>query len=87
MRNQIYFQTLRETDARLQFAQGDRTAFPILLVLSDINWRPLDDFYRLKPEDGGLTFKATTPRKNTFPERRPGEHVPPIWPIAAWAGH
>lgn len=47
--NFIFFQTLREVDERLKFGRDkDRKAFPILLVLSDINWRPLDDFFRVK---------------------------------------
>jgi hypothetical protein len=53
--NAIYFRTLDETDRRLEFTKqrSDRDdTFPILLVLSDINWRPLDDFYRLRPADG-----------------------------------
>ncbi len=53
--NGIFFKTLREVDSGLRFAadrpkeadkNGDARppAFPILLVLSDVNWRPLDDF-------------------------------------------
>jgi hypothetical protein len=57
--NAIFHRTLREVDARLGFAKTDaaevaekaRGKFQILLVLSDINWRPLDDFYRLHPLD------------------------------------
>lgn len=59
--NGIFFRTLREVDAGLQFAAGkpqERDAFPILLVLSDVNWRPLDDFWRLKPDGGGLAFEG-----------------------------
>ncbi|MCC7421495.1 MAG: hypothetical protein IT428_14520 [Planctomycetaceae bacterium] len=46
----IFFQTLREVDADLEFGKGEHKAFPILLVLSEINWRPLDDFYRVRPK-------------------------------------
>lgn len=54
----IFFRTLGEADRRLEFGQGERKAFPILLALSDINWRPLDDFYRLRPEDGKFVFEG-----------------------------
>lgn len=54
----IFFRTLREADAKLKFAQQQDEAFPILLVMSDINWRPLDDFYRLKPTDTGPRFEG-----------------------------
>lgn len=63
----IFFKTLRETDARLKFAQGERTAYPILLVLSEINWRPLDDFYRLHPRDGQLVFEGNYNNGEHFP--------------------
>ncbi len=56
--NFIFFQTLREVDRTLKFGQGERTAFPILLVLSDVNWRPLDDFYRVKPTENGYAFEG-----------------------------
>lgn len=59
--NAIFFRTLREVDAGLRFAADEpetRDAFPILLVLSDVNWRPLDDFWRLKPEGGGFAFEG-----------------------------
>lgn len=65
--NAIFFKTLRETDRRLKFAQGERKSFPILLVLSEINWRPLDDFYRLHPQDGGLVFEGNLNRGEHFP--------------------
>ncbi|MBC8355951.1 MAG: hypothetical protein H8E66_28575 [Planctomycetes bacterium] len=56
--NAIFFRTLSESDRRLDFGKGDRKAFPILLALSEINWRPLDDFYRLHPENGKLAFEG-----------------------------
>ena len=65
--NAIFFRTLRETDRRLKFAQGERDAFPILLVLSEINWRLLDDFYRLHPKDGRLVFEGNYSRNEHFP--------------------
>ena len=55
----IFFQTLREVDGRLNFGRGEKGgAFPILLVLSDINWRPLDDFYRLSPKGDAFEFEG-----------------------------
>ena len=48
----IFFQTMNEAQMRLDFARGKDDAFPILLVLSDINWRELDDFWRLRSSDG-----------------------------------
>lgn len=72
--NAIWRRTLSETDRRVKFAQGDgeRDAFPILLVLSDINWRPLDDFYRVHPEDGELVFEGINQNGNHFPGARSG---------------
>lgn len=63
----IFFQTLREVDAALNFAAGERNAYPILLVLSDINWRPLEDFYRLRSEDGKLVFEGQLIDGRHFP--------------------
>ena len=65
--NAIYNRTLQEADRRLKFAQAPREAFPILLVLSEINWRPLDDFYRLHPHDGGFAFEGNDDRGQHFP--------------------
>jgi hypothetical protein len=64
----IFFRTLGESDRRLDFGKGERKAFPILLALSEINWRPLDDFYRLHPEDGNLVFEGNIGRG--------GDHFP-----------
>jgi hypothetical protein len=65
--NAIFYRTLEEADERLEFAAGEPKAFPILLVLSDINWRPLDDFYRLRPEDGRLVFEGNYNGGEHFP--------------------
>lgn len=51
-RDSIFFQTMGETARRLGFGPCKSGAFPILLVLSDINWRELDDFTRLRAMDG-----------------------------------
>jgi hypothetical protein len=65
--NFIFFQTLREVNDALQFGAGEHKAFPILLVLSEINWRPLDDFYRLHPGPKGLEFEGNLNAGRHFP--------------------
>ena len=65
--NAIFFRTLREADRRLKFAQTKQDAFPILLVLSEVNWRPLDDFYRLHPQDGTFEFEGNYTGLQHFP--------------------
>ena len=65
--NAIFFRTMRETDARLQVSAGKDASFPVLLVLSEINWRPLDDFYRLKPDEGRLVFEGNYNAAEHFP--------------------
>ena len=71
--NAIYYRTLTEVDRRLKFApaqaagEDERQAFPILLVLSEINWRPLDDFLRLKPTQDGFRFEGNYNRGQHFP--------------------
>ncbi|HIF00801.1 MAG TPA: hypothetical protein EYG03_14660 [Planctomycetes bacterium] len=70
----IFFNTLQEVDRQLKFAQplGERQAFPILLVLSDINWKPLDDFYRLRPQDGKFAFEGIVTKGQHYPGARSG---------------
>lgn len=63
----IFFRTLREVDERLQFGRGERAGFPILLVLSDVNWRPLDDFFRLRPGEKGPEFEGNYSDGEHFP--------------------
>lgn len=64
----IFFQTLGEVDGELQFGKGEHKAFPILLVLSEINWRPLDDFFRVKAnDDGKLEFEGNYLNGRHFP--------------------
>ncbi len=65
--NAIYYKTLREVDSRLKFATAPSEAFRILLVLSDINWRPLDDFYRLRPDGDELVFEGNYNNGEHFP--------------------
>jgi len=47
-RDFIFFQTMQEAESRVEDRAAEDGAFPILLVLSDINWRELDDFWRLR---------------------------------------
>ncbi|MEZ6067366.1 MAG: hypothetical protein R3B90_17055 [Planctomycetaceae bacterium] len=63
----IFFKTLREVDAGLKFATESADEFPILLVLSEINWRPLDDFYRLHPTPEGPRFEGNYNGQEHFP--------------------
>lgn len=56
--NDIFFRTLREVAEGIHFPKKSGTAFPILLVLSDINWRPLNDFYRVSPTKDGFEFEG-----------------------------
>lgn len=71
--NFIFFQTLREVDETLGFGRGERKAFPILLVMSDINWKPLDDFYRTKPGEGGkFVFEGNYSQGRHFPGAEAG---------------
>jgi hypothetical protein len=55
----IFFRTLREADRRLEFGRGESGGFPILIVMSDLNWRPLDDFSRLAPTTTGWRFEGS----------------------------
>lgn len=63
----IFFRTLQEAETATTFGTTKTAAFPILLVFSDINWRPLDDFYRLKPENGRLIFEGNESDGQHFP--------------------
>jgi hypothetical protein len=65
--NFIFFQTLREVDARWAPERGEQAPYPILLVLSDINWGPLEDFYRLRTQDGKLEFEGQLIQGRHFP--------------------
>ena len=63
-----FFRILREVDAAIDPTQGADGAFPVLLVLSEVNWRPLDDFSRMAPGADGWRFEGSL-----SPE---GIHVP-----------
>lgn len=68
----IFFRTLSEADERLGVSRTKGDAFRVLLVLSDINWRPLDDFYRLRPENEGLVFEGNYDGREHFPGAESG---------------
>ena len=52
----VFFRTLTEVDRAIDVGRDADNAFPVLLVLSDINWRPLDDFSRQSPDGSGWKF-------------------------------
>ena len=70
--NFIFFQTLQEVHDALKFGEGKHQAFPILLVLSEINWKPLDDFYRLHPTPRGLEHEGNLSNGRHFPGAESG---------------
>lgn len=51
-----FFRTLSEVDRAIDVGRDPDDAFPVLLVLSDINWRPLDDFSRQSPAGQAWKF-------------------------------
>jgi hypothetical protein len=60
--NAFFDRTLREVEAAVGFGAADATAgggFPVLVVLSDVNWRPLDDFSRQAPGRDGWRFDGS----------------------------
>lgn len=65
--DKIFFSTLSEVDQQLEFARKSTKSFSILLVLSDVNWSPLDDFYRLKPVEGAFAFEGNYNNGEHFP--------------------
>ena len=71
--DQIYFRTLGEVDRRLKFAPAAKTdekksrVFPVLLVFSEINWGPLNDFIESVQQKQGFSSKETTTVDSTFP--------------------
>jgi len=70
--NQIYFKTMEEVDKALEFGRATDKVFPILLVMSEINWRPLDDFFRVRPKDGKLEFEGNYNQGRHFPGAESG---------------
>ena len=70
--DQIWLRTLAETERLIGFRDQEHKGFPILLVLSDINWRPLDDFYRLQLKDGKPVFEGINNNGIHHPGARSG---------------
>ncbi len=66
-RDFIFFQTLREVESTLPESVSKGDAYPILLVLSDINWRELEDFYRQRIENGQRQFEGQIIGNRHFP--------------------
>lgn len=50
--DKTFFSTMDEVKALLKWKPDKKDGFPCLLVLSDINWRELDDFRRIRIVDG-----------------------------------
>lgn len=74
----IFFRTLQEADRRLDFDRREKRGFPILIVLSDINWRPLDDFSRLAPiPNDGNNVGATKANPDRASDRQ-GDKFEPL---------
>jgi len=78
--NFIFFQTLREVEAALPDSVNTNGAYPILLVLSDINWRELEDFYRIRIVDGQPQFEGQIIGNRHFPGAASGGARSLYWP-------
>ena len=50
--DKTFFGTMDEVKTLTKWKPGRAAGFPILLVLSDINWREMDDFHRIRVVDG-----------------------------------
>lgn len=50
--NRTFFDTMDDVKSLLKWKPDRKNGFPVLLVLSDINWRELDDFTRLREVNG-----------------------------------
>jgi hypothetical protein len=70
--NQIFFKTMEEVDRELQFGRSSKETFPILLVMSDINWRPLDDFFRVRFKNQKAEFEGHYNQGRHFPGAESG---------------
>ena len=60
--NRTFFDTMDEVKTLLKWKPDQTKGYPILLVLSDINWRELDDFTRLRTVNGKPTFEGSLSR-------------------------
>jgi hypothetical protein len=66
-RDFIFFTTLGEVEAALKDQLHRDDAYPILLVMSDINWGELEDFYRLRVREGQREFEGQLIEGRHFP--------------------
>jgi hypothetical protein len=57
--DRTFFTTMDEVRARLPWKPEKAEGYPALLVLSDINWRELDDFRRVRVVDGKEVFEGS----------------------------
>jgi len=71
-RDFIFYQTLREVEGALPESVKRDEAYPILLVLSDINWRELDDFHRMRLVDGQPQHEGQIIGNRHFPGAESG---------------
>jgi len=68
-----FFSTMDDVKTRLKWKPDRATGYPILLVLSDINWRELDDFRRERVVDGKPRFEGSLgPDGRHFPGAESG---------------
>lgn len=79
-RDFIFFQTLQEVESALPDSVKTNGAYPILLVLSDINWRELGDFYRIRIVDGQPRFEGQIIGNRHFPGAESGGARSLYWP-------
>lgn len=56
--DETFFNATGEAKEALKWPPAKREGFPILLVLSEINWRELDDFTRLRTVGGESKFEG-----------------------------
>lgn len=71
--NATFFRTTGDVRSNLPWPPKERKGYPILLVLSDINWRDLDDFTRLRTKDGRKVHEgAIGPDGRHFPGAEAG---------------
>ena len=86
--NKTFFGTMDEVKALLKWKPGQKDGFPCLLVLSDINWRELDDFRRTRTVDGKEVHEGNVARSGRhFPGAESGGRGPCTspTPATAWA--
>lgn len=71
--DQTFENSIREARSALRWPPRRRDGFPILLVLSEINWRELDDFRRTRTVDGVARFDGSVDAEGRhFPGAKSG---------------